>query len=158
MDTAAVALITLAVFAWGLFSSRLGRADLSAPIIFVAVGLLLAEVLHVIELDLSPEAIKLLAEVTLVWVLFADASRVGLRELRADLGLYARLLGVGLPLTIAAGALLAVWLFDGMGFWLALLVGALLTVSGSTLGSVGAAADLLVGEFSEPALDHVEPG
>jgi NhaP-type Na+/H+ or K+/H+ antiporter len=135
MDAAAVALITLVVFAWGLLSSRLGRADLSAPIIFVAVGLLLAEVLHVIELDLSPEAIKLLAEVTLVWVLFADASRVGLRELRADLGLYARLLGVGLPLTIAAGALLAVWLFDGMGFWLALLVGAALAPTDAALGA-----------------------
>jgi hypothetical protein len=33
------------------------------------------EVLHVIELDVAPEAIKLLAEVTLVWVLFADGSR-----------------------------------------------------------------------------------
>ena len=108
MDVAAVALIALMVFAWGLFATRLGRADLSAPIIFVTVGLLLAEVLHVIDLALSPEGIKLLAEVTLVWVLFADASRVGLRELRADMGLYARLLGVGLPLTIAAGALLVV--------------------------------------------------
>jgi NhaP-type Na+/H+ or K+/H+ antiporter len=135
MDAAAVALIALVVFAWGLLSIRLGRADLSAPIIFVTVGLLLAEVLHVIELDLSPEAIKLLAEVTLVWVLFADASRVGLRELRADLGLYARLLGVGLPVTIAAGALLAVWLFDGMGFWLALLIGAALAPTDAALGA-----------------------
>jgi NhaP-type Na+/H+ or K+/H+ antiporter len=135
VDARAVALIALAVFAWGLFSSRLGRADLSAPIIFVAVGLLLAEVLHVIEFDLSPEAIKVLAEVTLVWVLFADASRVGLRELRADLGLYARLLGVGLPLTIAAGAVLAVLLFDGMGFWLALFVGAALAPTDAALGA-----------------------
>jgi len=135
LDAAAVALIALVVFAWGLLSSRLGRADLSAPIIFVTVGLLLAEVLHVIELDLSPEAIKLLAEVTLVWVLFADASRVGLRELRADLGVYARLLGVGLPLTIAAGALMAVWMFDGMGFWLALLVGAALAPTDAALGA-----------------------
>jgi hypothetical protein len=41
-----VALIALVVFARGLFSARLGRADLSAPIIFVTVGLLLTEVLH----------------------------------------------------------------------------------------------------------------
>jgi NhaP-type Na+/H+ or K+/H+ antiporter len=135
MDVAAVALIALMVFAWGLFATRLGRADLSAPIIFVTVGLLLAEVLHVIDLTLSPEGIKLLAEVTLVWVLFADASRVGLRELRADMGLYARLLGVGLPLTIAAGAILAVWLFDGMGFWMALLVGAALAPTDAALGA-----------------------
>jgi NhaP-type Na+/H+ or K+/H+ antiporter len=135
MDAAAVAVGALVVFAWGLFSARLGRADLSAPIIFVTVGLLLAEVLHVIELDLSPEAVKLLAELTLVWVLFADASRVRLRELRADLGLDARLLAVGLPLTIAAGVLLAVWLFDGMGFWLALLIGAALAPTDAALGA-----------------------
>ena len=86
MDAAAVALVALVVFAWGLFSARLGRADLSAPIVFVAVGLLLSEGLHVIELDVSQEAIKLLAEITLVWVLFADAARVRLRSFAATLG------------------------------------------------------------------------
>jgi sodium/hydrogen antiporter len=135
VEAIAVALVTLAVFAWGLFSARLGRADLSAPIIFVTVGLLLSQGLHVIEPDISHEGVKLLAEVTLVWVLFADAARVGVRELRADLGLYARLLGVGLPLTIAAGALLAVWLFDGVGVWLALLVGAALAPTDAALGA-----------------------
>jgi NhaP-type Na+/H+ or K+/H+ antiporter len=135
MDAAAVALVALVVFAWGLFSARLGRADLSAPIIFVTVGLLLSEGLHLIELDISQEAVKLLAEVTLVWVLFADAARVRLRDLRGDLGLYTRLLAVGLPLTIAAGALLAVWLFDGMGVWLALLVGAALAPTDAALGA-----------------------
>jgi sodium/hydrogen antiporter len=135
MDAAAVALVGLVVFAWGLFSARLGRADLSAPIIFVTVGLLLSEALHVVELDVSQEFVKLLAEVTLVWVLFADAARVRLRDLRADLGLYTRLLAVGLPLTVAAGALLAVWLFDGMGVWLALLVGAALAPTDAALGA-----------------------
>jgi NhaP-type Na+/H+ or K+/H+ antiporter len=135
MDAASVALVTLVVFAWGLFSTRLGRADLSAPIVFVSAGLLLSESLHVIEPDLSHEAVKVLAELTLVWVLFADASRVGLRELRDDLGLYTRLLAVGLPLTIAAGTLLAMWLFDGMGFWMALLVGAALAPTDAALGA-----------------------
>jgi NhaP-type Na+/H+ or K+/H+ antiporter len=77
----------------------------------------------------------LLSEVTLVWVLFADASRVRLRDLRGDLGLYTRLLAVGLPLTIAAGALLAMWLFDGMGVWLALLIGAALAPTDAALGA-----------------------
>jgi NhaP-type Na+/H+ or K+/H+ antiporter len=135
VDAVAVALIALIVFAWGLFSTRLGRADLSAPIIFVAAGLLLSEVLHVVELEVTPEAIKALAEVTLVWVLFADASRVGFRELRADLGLYVRLLGAGLPLTIAAGTLLAVGLFDGTGWWAALLIGAALAPTDAALGA-----------------------
>jgi sodium/hydrogen antiporter len=135
MDAAGVALVALVIFAWGFLSARLARADLSAPIVFVAFGLLLSEVLEVIEPNVSHEGVKVLAEVTLVWVLFADAARVGLRELRADLGLYTRLLAVGLPLTIAVGALLAMWLFDGMGFWLALMVGAALAPTDAALGA-----------------------
>jgi NhaP-type Na+/H+ or K+/H+ antiporter len=135
MDAAAVALIALVVFAWGLFSARFARADLSAPIVFVSVGLVLSEATHVIEPELSHEAVKIIAEVTLVWVLFADAARVRLPDLRADLGLYTRLLAVGLPLTMAAGTLLAMGLFDGMGVWMALLVGAALAPTDAALGA-----------------------
>ncbi|MET8151657.1 cation:proton antiporter [Actinoplanes sp. NPDC049668] len=135
MDVAAVALVMLFVFGWALFATRLGRADLSAPIVFVTVGLLLSQVVHVVDADLPHEAIKLLAEVTLVWVLFADASRVGLRDLRADAGLYTRLLAVGLPLTIVAGTLLAAWFFGDLGFWLALVVGAALAPTDAALGA-----------------------
>jgi sodium/hydrogen antiporter len=60
---------------------------------------------------------------------------VGLRELRADAGLYARLLGVGLPLTIGLGTLLALALFHGMSIWLALLVGAALAPTDAALGA-----------------------
>jgi NhaP-type Na+/H+ or K+/H+ antiporter len=136
MNAEAVALSALVVFGWGLLSTRLGRADLSAPIVFVAVGLLLSEGLDAIEPAVSHEAVKLIAEVTLVWVLFADAARVGLRELRTDLALYARLLGLGLPLTMAAGTLLAVGFFHGMGVWTALLVGTALAPTDAALGSV----------------------
>jgi hypothetical protein len=41
--------------------------------------------------------------------------RVGPRDLRGDLGVCLRLLGVGLPLTIGLGTLLA--LFGGMNIW-----------------------------------------
>ena len=122
MDAAAVALIALVIFAWGLGSARLARADLSAPIAFVVVGLLLSEVLDLIEADVSPEAVKVLAEVTLVWVLFADAARVRLRDLRKT-GLVTRLLAVGLPLTIAPGDAARQLAFDGIGVWMGLLVG-----------------------------------
>jgi hypothetical protein len=49
MDATAVSLVAAVVFGWGHFSTRLGRADLIAPIVFVTVGLLLSEVLNVIE-------------------------------------------------------------------------------------------------------------
>ena len=53
----------------------------------------------------STEVVKVLAEATLALVLFSDASRVGLGQLRADLGLCLRLLGIGLPLVIALGTI-----------------------------------------------------
>jgi NhaP-type Na+/H+ or K+/H+ antiporter len=135
MHAGATAVVALVVFAWGLFSARIGRASLTAPIIFVTVGVLLSTGLNAIEPSAAREIVKLLAEITLVWVLFADASRVGLRELRSETGLYARLLAVGLPLTIAAGTLLAMLLFDGMGVWPALLVGAALAPTDAALGA-----------------------
>src|SRR5260370_36569498 len=46
-----------------------------------------------------------------------------------------RLLGVGLPLTIGLGTLLAFALFNGMNIWLALLVGAALAPTDAALGA-----------------------
>lgn len=42
MGTTAILLITVVLFLWGVISGRLERADLTAPIIFVAVGGLFA--------------------------------------------------------------------------------------------------------------------
>jgi sodium/hydrogen antiporter len=60
-------------------------------------------------LNLSPDAssLRLLAEATLALVLFSDAARIDLRALRDGFAVPARLLGIGLPLTIAAGTLAA---------------------------------------------------
>src|ERR1019366_2780542 len=134
MAAAAVAIVMVTIFIWGVFSARLNRADLSAPIVFVTVGLLLTEVFRLFEPEISQEGIKTLAEVTLVWVLFADASRIGLREFKADVGLYLRLLVGGLALTILSGAVLAAWLL-GMGAWTAVLVGAALAPTDAALGA-----------------------
>ena len=42
MSVTAVVLVAATIFAWGLISARLERADLTAPIVFVAVGAILA--------------------------------------------------------------------------------------------------------------------
>jgi sodium/hydrogen antiporter len=131
-----LAIVAALVFAWGTLPARLERFDVTAPLIFVAAGLVLTHgPLAVLGVTPAPEAVKVLAEVTLVPVLFSDASRVGLRDLRGDPGLCLRLLGVGLPLTIGLGTLLALALFGGMNIWLALLVGAALAPTDAALGA-----------------------
>ncbi|HTP15697.1 MAG TPA: cation:proton antiporter [Streptosporangiaceae bacterium] len=136
MSTSDLAIVAALVFAWGTLSARLERFDVTAPIMFVLAGLALThDPLAVLGYTPSRELIKNLAEITLILVLFADASRVGLRDLRADMGLCVRLLGIGLPLTIGLGAMLAAALFGGMSIWLALLVGAALAPTDAALGA-----------------------
>jgi sodium/hydrogen antiporter len=135
VSIADLAIVAALIFGWGTVSARLERFDVTAPITFVLAGLLLTHgpltVLHVAP---SNELIKGLAEFTLALVLFSDASRVGLHELRVDAGLYVRLLGVALPLTIGLGTVLALAL-TGTGIWLALLVGAALAPTDAALGA-----------------------
>ncbi len=136
MTIADVAIVAALVFAWGIVSARLERWEVTAPAIFVLAGLLLTHgPLAPLAFTPSRVLIKDLAEATLVLVLFSDASRVGLRDLRADMGLCVRLLAIGLPLTIALGALLATGLLPGLSIWLALLVGAALAPTDAALGA-----------------------
>jgi hypothetical protein len=94
---------------------------MTAPIVFTVAGVLLTHGrLTPLGITPSKEVVKVLAEVTLVLVLFSDASRVGLHHLRADLGLCPRLLRIGLPLTIGLGTLAAFTLPGVSNIWLAL--------------------------------------
>ncbi|RYJ31782.1 Na+/H+ antiporter [Streptomyces sp. L-9-10] len=128
-------LILLLLFLWGLFSQRLARVELTAPVAFVLLGLLLSEGLGVLDLAPSPETVRTLAEVTLAWVLFTDAARLSFRALRPELGLYVRLLLLGLPLCIGLGTLLAVGLLPGVSGWAALYVAAALAPTDAALGA-----------------------
>ena len=136
MSVADLAIVAALVFGWGALSARLERFDVTAPIAFVTAGVLLTHgPLAFLGVEPSSHLVKELAEFTLVLVLFSDASRVGLQELRADAGLYLRLLGVALPLTIGLGTLLALAMTGTTSVWLALLVGAALAPTVAALGA-----------------------
>src|SRR5215469_5876775 len=108
MSSSDLAIVAALIFAWATLSARLERFDVTAPIAFVLAGLLLTHgPLAPLGFAPSHELVKTLAEVTLVLALFCDASRVGLRDLRTDMGLCVRLLAIALPLTIGLGTLLA---------------------------------------------------
>jgi sodium/hydrogen antiporter len=90
MELAALCLTLVAIVLWAGISTR--AAVISTPIFFVAVGLVLAEGLHLFDVETDSHQVKIIAEVALVWVLFADASRIRISDLRADLGRCIRLL------------------------------------------------------------------
>jgi NhaP-type Na+/H+ or K+/H+ antiporter len=88
-----------------------------------------------LSVDVETPAIHLIAEVTLALLLFSDAARVNLASLRRDLAFPARLLGIGLPLSVILGSLLAAWLFDDLSWALAGFVGATLAPTDAALSA-----------------------
>jgi NhaP-type Na+/H+ or K+/H+ antiporter len=92
------------------------------------------DVLGRISLEPDAEPVKLLAEITLTLLLFADASTVRAQALRQDAGTVARLLIVGLLLTMTLGTAAALLLFPGVSLGIALLIGATLAPTDAALG------------------------
>jgi NhaP-type Na+/H+ or K+/H+ antiporter len=80
-------------------------------------------------------AVRRLAEATLAVVLFSDSSRINLRALRREASMPVRLLGVGLPLTIVLGALVALGLFPSFSVSDALILAVILAPTDAGLGS-----------------------
>ena len=134
MEALSLFLVLATILGWCVVARRLERVGLTAPIVFVVAGFAFAEVLGIFEPDVEPELVKLVAEVTLVWVLFGDASRVHLKQFQHDLGIFVRLLGVGLPLTVALGTAFGIVAL-GLDPWAALLVGAALAPTDAALGA-----------------------
>ncbi len=135
MEPASIAVIALSVCLVAAFSRKAERSPLTPPLFFLAVGFLLGgEGLGWMHLDIDGGAIHVLAELTLVLVLFTDAARIDLTCLRREESLPARLLGIGMPLTIAAGAFAAGVLLPGLGWTEALLLAAILAPTDAALG------------------------
>lgn len=132
----AVILITLVSFAvYSLFSKSISRGLLTLPILFSVLGFALSGSLQSALPDaVIHESKKALAEVTLILVLFADASHVRYRKLAMDWQFPARMLVVGLPLTLALGTAVAFWLNPTSGIAMSLLTAAVLTPTDAALG------------------------
>ena len=107
-------ILAAGLLAFGLISQRIERIALTAPMLFLLLGVISGPVL----LDWSAPAIessalKIIAELTLALILFTDASQVQRSHLVKFENLPIRLLGIGLPLTIMAGAAVAFLLYPG---------------------------------------------
>ncbi len=127
-------IIAVAIIGYALISKRLSTTVVTAPIFFAGVGLLMGPVLGLLETEQDPEVPTLLLEAALVMVLFADASSLDVRRWTREAGLAGRLLGLGLPLTMLAGAVAALLLVPGMEIWEAALIGVILAPTDAALG------------------------
>src|SRR4051794_3810293 len=126
--------VVAAVFvAYAAVSRRLQSTPITAPIVFVSAGVLFGDD-RLGWVHLSSNRVSVLAEATLVVVLFNDASRIDLRPLRTEYGVPTRLLGMGLPLTIAAGMVGAMLVLRDIAWAEALVLAIVLAPTDAALG------------------------
>lgn len=133
MDASQIALIGAAIVLFSLVSRRLGRTPITMPMTFVFAGWA-TYATGLVELEFELEAIVLLSEVTLAVILFGDAVRLNTSALRKDFVLPARLLGIGLPLSIALGTVMVTVLIPAFSLAEAALVAAILAPTDAALG------------------------
>jgi len=132
-----IAIFIILVFVFILVSKRIETTILTAPIIFTLAGLVVYYLSpRLADLEIHNHTILLIAELTLALLLFTDATRIDQKKMLREATLPGRLLGIGMPLTILAGALVAVLLFDDFSIWEAALLGVILAPTDAGLGQV----------------------
>jgi NhaP-type Na+/H+ or K+/H+ antiporter len=132
-----VIIFTLALFVYSLVSHRIEGSMVTAPMIFVAIGLLVSpDGLDIVPLSANSELVLVFAEIALVLILFSDAARIDFHKLKGNRNLPSRLLGIGLPLTIFFGAVVAILFFSDLSFPEAALIGVILAPTDAGLGQV----------------------
>lgn len=135
MDASAALCLGVSVFLYTLISGRLEASPVTPPLFFVAAGWLSSSpALRVADIDVTAGMIELVAEVTLVLVLFTDAARINLRALIDDHILPLRMLIIGMPLVIGLGALAAALALPSIGLLGALLLATILAPTDAALG------------------------
>ena len=136
MTEATFAVLALLVLGWAITSRALTRVNISGPLLFTAAGYLLANPdWGPLSVHYEASSIHVIAEITLALLLFADASRVSIAEVKRDIRFPARLLGLGLPMSVLLGSLLAAWLLDDISWALAGFVGATLAPTDAALSA-----------------------
>ena len=136
LNLAVLVVVAATFLVWSLIVARVERWNLTAPMFFVIVGFSLMHwPFHVEALHLGSTAIREVAEITLAVVLFGDAARVSVNELRHDAAVPTRLLTIGLPLSMVLGTVLAHLLLPGVGWWVCAVVGAAVAPTDAALGA-----------------------
>ena len=129
-------LAALLILVFGLVSKVSEKFYLTAPMFFTGVGIIVSPVgFGWLDVHVETELIKTLAEITLVLVLFSDATEIKFSDLRQQGSrIPLRMLGIGLPLTVALGFVSGVLLFDDLDLVVIAMVALILSPTDAALG------------------------
>ncbi|HHP7232565.1 MAG TPA: cation:proton antiporter [Xenococcaceae cyanobacterium] len=136
MNKAALFAIAIFVLGYGLISRRLEKSIVTPPMAYVTFGLLISSSFLglVRDVRVTNEVIRILAEITLTIILFTDASRIKLKQLRQEYNIPLRLLSISLPVSIILGTVLAMLLFPTeLNIWEAAALGTILAPTDAAL-------------------------
>jgi len=133
----------LLIFVFGLFSRVSERWTITGPMVFMIVGIAVSPLgFGLFAVHPTGDLVKLVAEITLILILFVDASLIDLGALlRGGPRISVRLLLIGLPLTMALGTLVGVALFDAIGLWGIALIAVILSPTDAALGQAVVKSD-----------------
>lgn len=123
------------ILIYSLIAKALERTNISGPFLTIVIGLVTGPLLlNLINLNVGIENYRVIAELALALVLFNDASNTNFRELIKNVSIPARLLLIGLPLTIIFGMVGGYIIFKGFS-WIELgILATLLAPTDAALG------------------------
>lgn len=123
------------IFIYGLISKAADRSPVTAPMVFVAMGILVGPSgFNFFHMEVNGEFIHLLTEITLILILFVDASTINFKRLVDKPAVPARQLLVGLPLSMLLGTGVAWLIYPDINIWLLVLVALILSPTDAALG------------------------
>ncbi|MDH3582549.1 MAG: cation:proton antiporter [Hyphomicrobiales bacterium] len=126
-------IVTLFTAMFAMSAKRLTRSVVTAPMVFLALGYLLS-ITGLLPHQEMERSLHLVAEITLVILLFLDAAQTDLGALRKRHVWPVRMLLIGLPLSVILGALAAYPFLPGWHLVAVVLVAALLAPTDAALG------------------------
>jgi len=127
--------LALFVLVYSSVAGAVERTWISGPIVFTCFGLLIGPVgFNLLAWDTDRELVRSLAEVTLAMVLFTDAAGADVKVLKKVSGIPARLLLIGLPLTIALGFGVGALLVDNLSLFAIAVLATMLAPTDAALG------------------------
>lgn len=121
------------IFCYSMWASRLEKSIITAPMVFIGFGTLLA-VSGVVATEEVERWLHVIAEVTLVILLFLDAAKIDQRAILRRRVWPARMLVIGVPLAFLIGTGLGLVIFSEWSMAAIALAAAILVPTDAALG------------------------
>lgn len=130
-----IGLLAGIVFLYTLIAKRVENSVISGPMIYVTLGLILGPIgFGLIGNNAQASSTRLLIDITLALILFSDAAHSNFTVLKKKLVYPARMLLLGLPVSIFFGFIVAAVMFSQLSYLEAAILATMLAATDAALG------------------------